>query len=498
MKKTLAMLLTFCIMLSALCLPAAAEGNGEKDWTGYTPISSWGELYTAMTGDATKNYYLTEDISINDEDSALKDLDQINLFANRSVLGTTESYYWNSSTDLADKGTAFTFKGIFDGNGHTIDFGNKSIHYSGYHNQKAGTTNGGFLFYQISGTVKNLNLIGINLDTIPTGGSQHGLLAANATGDYTIENVHVTGTYKKTGSNVNFGLVGRQSGDVTGSIKNCSMSIVATGDNESDNFAGFVGSVSKGSVSFENCVVTGSVTTEGKAAGLVGNFGSTTGTMTAKNCVNLATLAGGTTGAFVASGEATVNNCIDLSATGAFDVLTGARIRLSSGENAAQKSGIRYDVAISEEMIAALEAAGCTVKFGSLVWATDATPGYALTAEAMKASGKAYSEKIFDKQAAGLRGTLPNETQDGTCYGYTVALTNITNTEKAYSCRAFIDVTFTDGSTVRIYTDYNATENSRCVKAIATAAWEDHSDPNTDTNYSGYEALLKTLAGIAE
>lgn len=489
MKKLFALFLTVCLVLSALCLPAAAE----ETWV---EVSTWGELYNAVTSNPAANIKLTGDISINDEDSALKDLETVGIFTNRSVLGAIESYSYENGTD---KGTALSFTGTLDGNGHTIDFENKLIDFVGYDGQPSKTGNtGGILFYNFGGTVKNLTMTGINMVSRPTSGSQNGIITANANGNYTVENVHITATFSKTqnetttSKNTNFGMIGRQASAVEGSITNCSVNIVATGDHASDCWGAFVGSVSKGSLTVRNCVASGSITTPGNAAGVVGSYKST-GALTVENFVNLATLNGEAASNTVANvadgaGTFTATNCTDFSGTNAFDVLSGARLRLASGENAEKNSGIRFDIATSADLITALTGLGCTVKLGSLVWATDAEASYAFTAEAMSAAGKKYSEKSTAVADTNLR---ENNSENEAYYGYTAALINITEFAQAYSCRAFIDLVFEGGITVRLYSDYAAADNSRSLQTLATRALGDDT-----VDYSAYEELLKTFAGI--
>lgn len=488
MKKVFALILTFCLMLSALCLPAAAEGE-------WVEVSSWGELYATVLGNSSAKIKLTEDISINDEDSALKDLETVGIFTNRCVLGAVESYSYENGTD---KGTALAFTGTLDGNGYTIDLENKLIDFVGYDGQPGKTGNtGGILFYNFGGTVKNLTMTGINMVSRPTSGSQNGIISANANGNYTVENVHITATFSKTqnetttSKNTNFGMIGRQASAVEGSITNCSVNIAATGDHASDCWGAFVGSISKGSLTVRNCVASGSITTPGNAAGVVGSYKST-GVLTVENFVNMVTLAGDAATNAVANvadtAETVITNCIDLSDKGEFGVLAGARIRLASGEDAAKNSGIRFDIAVNAGIIKAIEAAGATVKLGTLVWETDAEASYAFTTAAMTATSKKCSEVSVAAADANLR---ENTSGGESYYGYTAAITNITNYTLEYSCRAFMDITFADGSTVRVYSNYNAADNSRCLQEIAAKALDDNT-----VDYSAYEALLKTLAGI--
>jgi hypothetical protein len=110
-----------------------------------------------------------------------------------------------------------TFTGIFDGNGHTINF------------QNSPTSNG--LFHTNSGTVKNLGLVDVNIsgDNFDMDASVGGVAGMN-TFSGVIKNCYVTGVVE--GGGWMFGYVGGIAGKNQGIIENCialSSSIRANG-----------------------------------------------------------------------------------------------------------------------------------------------------------------------------------------------------------------------------------------------------------------------------
>ena len=98
MKKLFALFLTVCLVLSALCLPAAAE----ETWV---EVSTWGELYAALAaeGGTAASIKLTDDISIKDSDSVFADSTEIAVPANKALLGAS----------AVDTFAAWNFTGVF-------------------------------------------------------------------------------------------------------------------------------------------------------------------------------------------------------------------------------------------------------------------------------------------------------------------------------------------------------------------------------------------------
>lgn len=168
-------------------------------------------------------------------------------------------------------GSGFTpidnFKGYYDGAGYDI----KDLYI------KNTTSNVGLFGTQLSGTIKRVRLINVN---IVANGSIVGALIGKSDGD--IEDCAViSGTVKNDGSSAGHtgGLVGYQNaGKILRSYSHAD--VMSTGN----NCGGFVGSVTGGSV-FE-CFSTGSVTdlTVAKNASNHGGFVGYVGSGSVSNC----------------------------------------------------------------------------------------------------------------------------------------------------------------------------------------------------------------------
>jgi len=446
-----------------------AEGL-EKDIDGYYLISNQAELlylknYCNSNGELHENVRLENDISISGTYASTTN--------NHSLLFGSMDFYGN-----------------FDGDGYTIDFSNATLLYPGSTEDRKGYSQSVFFQY-LGGTVRDLNITGVNITATPAAGAQHSVLAYAIDGETTLSNVTVEMSYTQTVSkDLNLGaFIGKMTTAQKLTVENCTVKV--ENNTNKGNVAAFIGLVTNADaeVIIRNCMATGSISVgTGKAAGAVASISA--GTVTISNFVNLVSLTGSTTGAFVGSGSITTTNCVDLS-DNTFRVLPGARIRVASGTNALQQSGIRFDVELDEAMISKLENAGFTVRYGSLVTRKSYISG-AFTKAALDATDTDYSDKNYEKDNANLRSNVPNLTQDGYCHGYTVALYNITSYETEYACTAYLEISKGDW-TARIYTAYDAKDHARSAKTVAERALEDHQAGNVD--YTGYLDVLNTFAG---
>ena len=430
----------------------------EKDTDGYYLISNLAQ-FQKIAENPNANYRLANDIS---------------------VKGTCTETTAGESLLFG----ALNFYGTLDGDGYTVDFSNATLNYTGTQS---------VFFKTLGGTVKDLNITGVSINAAPDGGSQHCVLAHAIGAETKISNVTVEMAYTKSNTNtanVNVGaFIGKMNSAQKLTIENCTVKVLNSSGKGS--LGAFIGAVTNADaeVIIRNCMATGSISVgTGKAAGAVASISA--GTVTISNFVNLVSLTGSTTDAFVGSGSATTTNCLDLS-DNTFRVLPGARIRVASGTNALQQSGIRFDVELDEAMISELENAGFTVRYGSLVTRKSYISG-AFTKAALDATDIDYSDKNYEKDNANLRSTVPSLTQDGYCHGYTVALYNITSYETEYACTAYLEISKGDW-TARIYTAYDAEEHARSAKTVAERALEDHEAGNVD--YTKYLDVLNTFAG---
>ena len=169
----------------------------------------------------------------------------------------------------------------------------------------------------------------------------------------------------------------------------------------------------------------------------------------------------------------------------AFEVLNGARVRLSSTVG---DSGLRFDIALDADILAALEGAGFSVRIGSMAAKADTVTG-AFTKEALDAASVRYSDMNTTVENAHLRYLISKT--DETVYGYTAALVNIKNYSTSYACVGYLAISTADGLSTRVYTDYDAVKNARSIATVAASALEDkqytYSDEQTE--------ILNTFAG---
>ena len=141
-----------------------------------------------------------------------------------------------------------------------------------------------------------------------------------------------------------------------------------------------------------------------------------------------------------------------------YDTVNGASVRIAVGG----QSGIRFQTMFKAEDYEAVK--DYIDSFGTLIAWT----------ETLETVGKDftianYKDETSFKQVESVRG-LFNYTAGGTAYkAYTVAIVNIPveSYTVAYSARGYLVVKYVDGSTKAIYTDYNATNNSRSIAEAA-------------------------------
>jgi len=161
-----------------------------------------------------------------------------------------------------------------------------------------------------------------------------------------------------------------------------------------------------------------------------------------------------------------------------FDILDGASVKVTSGGGA-----LRYIAKISKPDLDSLAAMGVKVESHMIIVPKeyfDNTFGYN-TVEALKKSG--YTD---------ISDVTVNEwfEQTENYYYYSAEKSNIPDSDylKEYAATAYLKLTFADGSTEDIYSDYDAENNSRSVYAVAKLAYNDRI---TEKGYDGYKNKVK-------
>ena len=274
MKKTIALSLVLCMLLSLIAVPTFAEaatevGKVAADYTPEgTPITD-AAGFAAMTADG--KYYLANDITV----------DAI----------------WNKTSDTYKENTPFT--GVLDGNGHTIT---------------ASTP----LFIFLNGTVKNLTIEGtINVEKL-----YGAAVTMWSNTEFTIENVYNKANV--TGGSTSGAMIGYGATGCKATITGCRNDGVITGGGQTGGIAGYIQGTE---VTITDCVNNGDINPKSYGAGIIGRFGKdksdNTYTITIKNCVNNGKVtSGGDQNSGIlgyAIGTIAIDNCVnngDITTTG--------------------------------------------------------------------------------------------------------------------------------------------------------------------------------------
>ena len=164
-----------------------------------------------------------------------------------------------------------------------------------------------------------------------------------------------------------------------------------------------------------------------------------------------------------------------------YDVVTGASVRIAVGG----QSGLRFQTMFKAEDYEAVK--GYIKSFGTLLTYTDT-----LTTAGKDFTIANYSAEASFAQVANTKGLFDYTAKNGTAYkAYTLAVVDLAVEEYTlkYSARGYLVVTYVDGSTATIYTDYNVAENSRSIADVATRL-------KADT--TAYEALSAEKKAIVD
>ena len=171
----------------------------------------------------------------------------------------------------------------------------------------------------------------------------------------------------------------------------------------------------------------------------------------------------------------------DVSTPPTLTMLDGASVRIDTSENS--QSGIRFTTLFDTAEYTA--AANYIKAFGTLIAYTDT-----LTADKDFTIENYTGESTF-KAVANTKGTyIYTDKQGATFTAYSMALVDIVNYAKAYSARGYLVVEYADGTTQTIYTDYDATNNSRSIQQVAQRL--------KDTDMAAYNAMTDKQKAIID
>jgi len=258
MKKALLKFLSFLLVITVLTGFADWYGTGmqvsaevpentaslEEDTEDFIPVYTIEDLYN-IRNDLEANYRLMNDIDLTEATAEGGDWD----FEGRgwNPIGSDNIY-------AADK----IFSGIFDGDGHTIigmRIDTNNSRPQGSSNIYAG------LFSNLSGEVRNLNLINCNISIYNSPDKIYvGSLAAKSSGK--ISNCIVSGTVKSQSSYGDSSYAGGLIGFNTGIIFDCGSSVNVSSSGTTFSYAGGIAAYNRNiesEISFHNCFNEGMV-----------------------------------------------------------------------------------------------------------------------------------------------------------------------------------------------------------------------------------------------
>lgn len=481
-KRILALLLTFCMLATALCLPAFAVEEGETatledaDGDGYLEIATAAD-FLLIANDLTANYELTADIEL-----------------------------VSPSTSSIINGT---FEGLLDGGDHIVTVTGEF------------TPNGsmGMIFKNMNNaTVQNIQFgtqeNPMKVTSIGSNASNVGILSDYARGAVTITNVHIYADVDLTAwekGSSNFGIFfARASKAESLTIKDCSANgrIQTPEVGGTKYIGGFVATFSVGELTFENCVnnvdITGSTTNIMYIVGFGGNIKET---MTLTNCVNTGAISCENSGtgtakcnAFYTLGDGgsvdTTTGCVNIGTVNGetvsedgiannLDGITGAIVQINKGagvriHNTADESGLRFKFTMEKTSIANLDLLSRiygkdNVQVGAIILPTDLLLNGELTEEN-------YSNALTMAGSA-------SEVTDGY---YHASLVNLYENHytTAYSCQSFYRYrTSANSEWITVYANNTL---SRTVAGVAAEALDDPNKPNYSAEQT---AILNAYAG---
>ena len=143
-----------------------------------------------------------------------------------------------------------------------------------------------------------------------------------------------------------------------------------------------------------------------------------------------------------------------------FDIVDGAGVRIDTSEGG--RSGIRFQTTFDYDEYEAIKETGSLQSFGTLVAWTDTLTNGDFTIEN-------YQTQSTFAKVQNTKGTFEYIDSDGKKYAaYSMAIyVDPDHFMIEYSARGYLILEYADGNTRTIYTDYNATDNSRSIAKVA-------------------------------
>ena len=140
-----------------------------------------------------------------------------------------------------------------------------------------------------------------------------------------------------------------------------------------------------------------------------------------------------------------------------FDTINGASVRIG------ERSGIRFQTLFDAEQYEAIIKGDYIQSFGMIIAYTDT-----LTTVGKEFTIENYQDQETFAKVENTKGTFDYTDRNNKTYkAYSMALVEIADYTKAYSARGYLVVKYSTGETKTLYTDYNATDNSRSIAEVA-------------------------------
>ena len=175
------------------------------------------------------------------------------------------------------------------------------------------------------------------------------------------------------------------------------------------------------------------------------------------------------------AGQGTVTDIVVKEVALKLNMVNGATVRF------AEPKGMRFSTkTVGKEYYGE----DVKISFGTLICPTDYLGTINFNEEALRNAGKSYLDikvSVWDKN-------------DDTVYNAVISNIKKENYGRAFSAISYADIAYSDGTEIRIYSDYEADDNSRSVYYVAQQELLD-----TETSYTEYEKfVLENYKSVAE
>ncbi len=139
-----------------------------------------------------------------------------------------------------------------------------------------------------------------------------------------------------------------------------------------------------------------------------------------------------------------------------YDTVNGASVRIAG------KSGIRFQTMFDAEQYTFLQESGFIQSFGTIITYTDT-----ITSVGKDFTIENYQDQETFAKVENTKGVFNYTANDNDYIAYSMGVIDIADYTKAFSARGYLVIYYADGLTNTVYTDYNATDNSRSIAEVA-------------------------------